>query len=194
MTRMCDTPRVMSRPKRQRRARGSIDRLPSGALRVRVFAGYDPLTKQRHYLHEVVPAGPGAEREAEKVRTRLLNEVDEDRSPRTRATVSQLMDRYLEVLDVEETTKRGYIGYIEKHIRPQLGPLQVGKVDAEVLDAFFANLRRCRDNCRGRIAVDHRTTRAHECHVVRHHRKRPHDCTAEGCRTLECPPHRCRPL
>jgi integrase len=184
-------PRSKGRP---RRTRGSIDTLPSGALRVRVYTGRDPLTKRDNYLVEVVPPGPGAERQAEKVRTRLLNQIDEDRNPRTRATVNQLMDRYVEVLDVEETTKRGYIGYIEKHIRPQLGPLQVGKVDAEVLDAFYANLRRCRDNCRGRLAVDHRTSRPHECHVVRHHRKRPHDCGAEGCRVLECPPHRCRPL
>jgi integrase len=193
----------MSRPKRQRRARGSIDRLPSGALRVRVFAGYDPLTKQRHYLTDVVPPGAGAEREAEKVRTRLLNEVDEDRSPRTRATVSQLMDRYLEVLDVEETTKRGYTGYIEKHIRPQLGGLPVGRIDAGVLDSFFAGLRTCRDNCRGRIAVDHRTSQPHECEVMRHRRSpgrptasaaREHDCAEAGCRVLECPPHRCRPL
>jgi integrase len=161
---------------------------------VRVYTGRDPLTKRDNYLVEVVPPGPGAEKEAEKVRTRLLNQIDEDRNPRTRATVNQLMDRYVEVLDVEETTKRGYIGYIEKHIRPQLGPLQVGKVDAEVLDAFYANLRKCRDNCRGRVAVDHRTTRPHACHVVRHHRKRPHDCVAEGCRVLECPTHRCRPL
>ncbi len=28
--------------------RGTIDRLPSGALRVRVFAGRDPITGRRH--------------------------------------------------------------------------------------------------------------------------------------------------
>jgi integrase len=161
---------------------------------VRVYGGRDPLTKRDYYLVEVVPPGPGVHREAEKVRTRLLNQVDEQRSPRTRATVSQLMDRYLEVIDVEEKTRRGYITYIDKHIGPQLGPMQVGKIDAEVLDAFYASLRTCRDNCHGRIAVDHRTTRPHECHVVRHRRRRPHDCAEEGCRNLDRPPHRCRPL
>ncbi|HEY7046645.1 MAG TPA: tyrosine-type recombinase/integrase [Jatrophihabitantaceae bacterium] len=194
----------MSGPKRQRRARGGIDTLPSGALRVRVFAGYDPLTKKRHYLTEIVKPGPGAEKEADRVRTRLLNQVDEERSPRTRATVGQLMDRYLEVLDVEETTKRGYIGYIEKHIRPQLGGLPVGRIDAEVLDSFYAGLRTCRDNCRGQIALDHRTDRPHKCHDVRHRRRSPgrpseratreHHCGEAGCRILDCPPHRCRPL
>jgi integrase len=184
----------VSAPKKARRARGGVDTLPSGALRVRVFAGYDPLTKQRHYLTEVVPAGPKAAAEAEKVRTRLLSQVDQQRSPRTRATVNQLMDRYLDVIDVEETTRRTYIGYIDRHIRPQLGALQVGRIDAEVLDSFYASLRTCRDNCRGRKDVDHRTTWSHDCYVVKHRRRTAHDCTALGCKTLECPPHLCRPL
>jgi hypothetical protein len=77
-------------PRRAKRQRGSIDQLPSGAYRVRVYAGLDPVTKKRRYLTEVIPAGPNAEREAEKVRTRLLNEVDERRHPRTSATVDQL--------------------------------------------------------------------------------------------------------
>ena len=58
------------------RARGSIEAQPSGALRVRVYAGYDPVTN----LTEMVGAGPKAEAEAERVRTRLLNQVDESGS------------------------------------------------------------------------------------------------------------------
>jgi integrase len=176
------------------RTRGSIDTLPSGALRVRVYAGRDPLTKRDHYLVEIVPPGPKAAAEAEKMRTRLLSQVDEQRSPRTRATVNQLMDRYLDVLDVDQTTRIGYVGYIDNHIRPQLGAIQVGRVDAEVLDAFYSSLRTCSQNCRGRPKVDHRTPLPHECDVVKHRRRTDHDCTDVGCRTLQCPPHRCRPL
>jgi integrase len=62
-------------------------------MRVRVYAGIETVSKKKHYLTEVVPAGPKAAKEAERVRTRLLNQVDENRSPRTRATVNQLMDR-----------------------------------------------------------------------------------------------------
>jgi hypothetical protein len=75
------------------------------------------------------------------VRT-LLRQVDERRSPRTRATVNQLLDRYLEVVDLEKSTRRTYQGYIERHIRPVLGPLPLGRVDGEVLDSFYAQLRR----------------------------------------------------
>lgn len=42
------------------------------------------------------------------------------------------------MLDVEETTRRGYLSYIDKHIRPMLGGLQVARLDAETLDSFYA--------------------------------------------------------
>jgi integrase len=75
----------------RQRQRGTIDTLPSGALRVRVYAGVDPLTKRRHDLTQIIPAGPNAGREAEEARTRLLSQVDERRNPRTRATLNQLL-------------------------------------------------------------------------------------------------------
>lgn len=72
----------------RRRGRGRVETLPSGALRVTVYSGIDPLSGRRMYLRETVPAGPRAAGQAEKVRTRLLNQVDEKRNPRTTATVT----------------------------------------------------------------------------------------------------------
>jgi hypothetical protein len=43
---------------RRKRPRGSIDRLPSGGLRVRVYAGVDPVTEQQRYLTQVIEPGP----------------------------------------------------------------------------------------------------------------------------------------
>ena len=136
--------------RRQARSRGTIDELPSGALRVRVSAGVDPISKRRLYLTELVAAGPKARRTAERIRTRLLSQVDERRSPRTRATVDQLLDKWLKVLDVDPSTRRTYEGYIRKHIRPLLGSLSLTRVDVETLDSFYSELRRCRDHCDGR--------------------------------------------
>jgi integrase len=115
------------------------------------------------YLRGTVPAGPRAAAEAEKVRTRLLNQVDEKRNPRTTATVNQLIDRWLEVIDVEASTKQGYVRKIGKHIRPTLGAMQVGRLDAEILESFYAQLRKCRDHCGGRKYVQHRTSIEHVC-------------------------------
>jgi hypothetical protein len=47
----------------------------------------------------------------------------QQRNPRTTATVNQLLDRYLELLDVDRATRTSYEGYIRSHIRPLLGTL-----------------------------------------------------------------------
>src|SRR5215207_4562112 len=159
----------------RQRKRGSVRTLPSGALQVRVYAGADPLTGKDHYLSEVVPGGPKAAAQAEKVRTRLLAQVDEKRNPRTSATVNQLLDRYLAVLDVEQTTRDGYERYMRIHIRPLLGELPLSRIDGEILDSFYAVLRTCRVHCGGRRYVEHWTNDEHDC-------------------DSRCVPHSCKPL
>lgn len=155
--------RMARAARRRRRPQGTIEELPSGSLRVAVYAGMDPLTKNRHYLRETIPAGPRSEAEAEKVLRRLLNQVDEQRNPRTNATLNQLLDRHLELLDLEETTLKTYRGHVEHHIRPLVGKVKVGAFDADLLDSFYAELKRCRAHCDGRPYVDHRTARKHGC-------------------------------
>jgi hypothetical protein len=90
---------------------------------VKLYAGYDPVSGRHHYIDAVVSAGPRAWAEAERVRTRLLHEVDEQRNPKTHATVDQLLDHYLKTLDVEPTTRTRYEGIIRIHLRPALGRL-----------------------------------------------------------------------
>ena len=121
----------------RKRVRGSIDRLPNGGLRVRVHAGYDAVTGKRHRLVEIIPPGPDARARAEAARTRMLNEVDERRNPRTSATVNQLLDRYLEMIDVSACTHLMYTRYLEKHVRPFIGGLKAGAVDPDVLDSLY---------------------------------------------------------
>lgn len=158
-----------------RRTKGGIA-MPSGALRVYVYAGLDPVTKRKHYLKETVPAGaPKADKEAEKVLRRLQVQVDERREPRTNATVSQLVTRHLELADHDETTARHYQGCLDNHIEPPIGHVKVGAVDADVLDSLYAELRRCRLHCDRKPFVEHRT-------------KSPHECDDR------CAQHKCRPL
>lgn len=163
---------MTSADKPKRRSRGTIDTLPSGSLRVRVHAGVDPLSGKRHDLVEIVPAGPNAAKQAEKVRTKLLGQVDERRNARTKATVNQLLDRYFDLLSVDTNTHENYVSLARNHIRPLLGALSVGRIDGELLDSFYKELRTCRLRCRGRKFTQHRTTRDHECDE----RCKPHDC------------------
>jgi len=112
---------------------------------------------------EVVPAGPKAVAQAEAVRVRLLNEVDERRHPRTSATVDQLLDRHFALATWEPTTRDTYVGYAKRHIRPLIGAIEVGALDGDVFDSFYAELRRCREHCDRRPYVEHRTTVEHTC-------------------------------
>jgi integrase len=146
------------------RPRGGIEVLPSGSLRVKVYAGYDPLTGRRLYLTEIVRGGPKAASEAEKVRTRLQNQVDERRNPTTRATVGQLLDRYLEVVDVDPNTLVRYEGIVRMYLRPAFGSMPLAKLDGDLLDRYYAQLRRCRERCGGKVQhIKHSTRRKHEC-------------------------------
>jgi integrase len=146
---------VASASRGRSRTRGGVEQLPSGSLRVSVYAGIDPVSKKRHYLVETVPAGPSAARDAERARTRLLNQVDERRNPRTKATVNQLLDRWLEVVELETTTRNSVVGRLNRHVRPVLGAVSVSRLDAETLESFYAQLRRCRERCGGGRQAGH---------------------------------------
>ncbi|CRK61092.1 phage integrase [Alloactinosynnema sp. L-07] len=158
-----------------RAERGEIETLPSGSLRVRVYAGKDAVTGKRNYLTDVIPAGPKAMAQAIKVRTKFLAQVDQLRTPRTRATISQLLDRYFELADVETTTLKAYKSLANHHIRPLIGEKVAGSIDGETLDSFYKQLRTCRAHCRGKKFIEHRTNKNHECDD-------------------RCKKHRCSPL
>jgi integrase len=165
---------------------------------VKVYAGLDPLTGRRLYL----TGSSTNRREAEKIRTRLLADVDAKRNGSTRGTLTVAIDKWLTVHEVEAKTLEDYRGHIERVIRPALGSAPVTDVTVQVLEELYGDLRRCSKRCRGgELAVDHRTGMPHECRVVKHKRPpgRPrsgavHDCSTAGCTVVECPPHKCRPL
>lgn len=49
-----------------------------------------------------------------------------------------------------------------QRVKPLLGSMSVGRLEAEVLDSFYADLARCRDHCDQRPYVERRwTTRKH---------------------------------
>ena len=79
----------------------------------------------------------------------------------------------MEMADLERRGKESLTCYLRKHIAPLLGEHPIGSVNAQLLDSFYAELRRCRDHCQGRPRVDHhqaggehrcdRRCRAHVC-------------------------------
>jgi hypothetical protein len=142
--------RMAKEKAKPKRTPGEIEVLPSGSLRVKLYAGIDPISKDRVYLRETVPAGPDADKEAEKILVRFRNEVYERRHPRTNATVEQLIERHLADAKLGFKTRKNYRSQADKHILKCIGTQKVRAIDAEITDSFYAELRRCRDHCDGR--------------------------------------------
>ena len=149
---------------------------------MRVYAGTDAVTGKKNFLTETIPAShPELVDEAERVRTRFLNQVDEQRGPRTNATVDKLMDDYLEKINVDKSTRLGYESKIRNHIKPLIGHVKVAKLDAHTIDSFYSTLRTCSAHCGGKGKfIEHRTTRDHECNE----KCKPHECQGLGISTI----------
>jgi integrase len=170
-------------------AKGHIERLPSGSLRVRVYGGKDPVTgKERRYLRTVK-----TEAQAAAELAKLLRDAEAERTPDDSATVGFLLDRYLDVADLEVSTREAHEGYIRRTIKPVLGEVRVRKLRADTLDVLYAHLKKCSRLCSRLPKTEHHVTDEHvcdqRCGPLRDHRtSRPHQCD-ERCRL-----HRCKPM
>jgi hypothetical protein len=118
-----------------------------GSLRVRVYAGKDPITGRQRWLSHNVPAGPTAVEDAEALCRRLLTRIRQQRHPRIDIMLDELLDQHLNLMYAGEHTRRSHRWMVAKHVRPILGRVKITAVTPQVLDLFYAELRRCRDHC-----------------------------------------------
>jgi hypothetical protein len=129
-----------------RSSRGHIQCLPNGSFRVKVYAGTDPVTGKERLLRQTCPD----EAAAHVALGRLLAEADGGRFPNRDATLGQALDKYLEVADLEVSTKEAHEGYIRRTIGPVLGAVRICKLGADSLDALYTALKKCSRLC-GRL-------------------------------------------
>jgi integrase len=132
---------------------GYIQQLPSGAFRVSVYAGTDPLTGRQIRLRRTCKTEQAAQIEL----GRLLEQAAASRQPETDLSVAQLMDKYAEIADWDLSTQKANEYYIRQVIKPALGRLKVRNVRGPVLDLLYAQLKRCSDlTCTGKPFTEHR--------------------------------------
>jgi integrase len=87
------------------------------------------------------------------------------------------VDEWLRTSEVEDSTRDGYVNYINRYIKPILGEQPVRKVDVHTLESFYTELRRCRIRCDGKPFIE------------KHKADGEHDCAEQ-----KCEPHKCNPL
>lgn len=152
-------------------------RVRGGSLQVRVFAGVDPVTARDRYLSETVRGTDrAARREADKVLARLQAQVDGQRSAQSTVSLEYAINEWLSTVEIEDSTRDTYVGYVERTIRPALGQVPISRISTRMLETLYAELRRCRARCGGRSFVVHQV-------------EGQHDCDPSGCH-----PHVCRPM
>jgi integrase len=149
---------------------------------IAVPRGTDPVTKRYRYVYD----SAATREEAERKRVELIERLAEGREPAEKATVSMLLDRWMDVADLALSTRVTHESYIERIIRPVLGDWPVRKLErrVDVLDQLYAHLRRCGKLCDGRRFIEHRTSDGAASRDAV-----DHDCAAAG-----CSPHVCRPM
>jgi integrase len=117
-----------------------------------VYSGLDPLTGRELRHRKTVKT----ETEAQIVLGRLLEQAEAGRRPDSRVTVGELIASYLDVAELDLSTRHTYEGYIRRTILPALGSIELRKVRGPMLDTFYARLRRCGNlACNGRPFTEH---------------------------------------
>ncbi|AUS79727.1 hypothetical protein C1701_16885 [Actinoalloteichus sp. AHMU CJ021] len=104
----------------------------------------------------------------------MLAEIDRQRSTQSSITFAHVISEWLRTADVEQSTRDGYQGYVDRTIGPAVGDVPLTKLTTRTLENLYAELRRCGKLCGGEHFVEHKRKAAHDCqrlHCSRHEYK-----------------------
>lgn len=159
------------------RRKGNVEER-GDSLRVRYYAGMDPVTGKQVYLRATIHGTDDAAwKKADDKVAEFRTQVVKQRSATSSVPFSHAVNEWLQKSEIEDSTRASYVNYIDRYIEPAIGKLAVNKVDARTLESFYSELRRCRIHCDDKPFIE-KHTKADE-----------HDCVAEDCK-----PHTCKPL
>jgi integrase len=107
-----------------------------GHWQLRAYVGRDPISGKPR---QVTRTFKGGERAATKALVALVAEVEAGTFNRTTATVSQLLDKWLEAGEWSQRPRTHYENCrkIDGRIRPLLGHIQLAELEPDVIDAAY---------------------------------------------------------
>src|SRR5262245_32211396 len=115
----------MGSRRRDGRQRGEIEQR-GDSLRVKVYAGVDPVTGKRVYRSETVEGTDAkAHKQAERKLRALIAEIDQQRGTSSMITLGYVIDKWLRTVEIEDSS---CAGYIQRSILPALGAVLVSKI------------------------------------------------------------------
>ena len=106
---------------------------------------------------------------------KLLHQVNQNQHPKPAITVAEAIEQWLEAAELEQTWRERYEDLIRLYVLPTFGHLPAAKLDAELLERFYARLHRCRDLCSGKARGGHTcrpTLDQHDPQDPLHHSRR----------------------
>jgi integrase len=108
----------------------------AGHWELRAFVGNDPVTGKPS---RVTQTFVGTQKAAGKALSVLVAKVEAGKFNRTKATVGQLLDRWLEATESSQRPRTVYENRskIEKRIRPTLGAIRLDRLEADTIDAAY---------------------------------------------------------
>jgi integrase len=110
----------------------------SGAWRLRVYAGRDPITDNPIQVQRTFR---GTETAARKALAKLVTDVEEGRFDKTKVTVGELLDRWLAHIEAigkaRPKTVYEYRRKIDGRIGPALGDTRLTRLEPDTLDAWY---------------------------------------------------------
>lgn len=73
-----------------------------------------------------------------------------------------MTDEWLRAAEREHSVWETYLGYIERTIKPALGPMSIAKLSVRHLETLCGELRRCRVRCDGKPFIEHKADGEHD--------------------------------